>query len=418
METSKPLLKDTEAEDVDVHLYRSMIRSLMYLTSSKPDIMFAVCACARFQVTPKVSNLHDVKRIFKYLKDRKSTTGGCQFLGSRLISWQCKKQTIVANSVTKAEYVAAANCCGSEQPTESQHIPTTASPSHVEPIPIVASSSHPKKIQKHRKTKRNAIEISQSSRPTTLVADETVYEERGDNVERAVTTATSLDADSDFNLNNTKNESQEVEKKKMSKKLHKLNESYQKTKIESSTEKNDVQAMMDADYELAAKLQAKKGEISIEERETREESGSKRAGDELEQESSKRKKVDDDKEREDLKQCFEIVLDEEFVVHDIPLAIKPAPIVGFQIHRAGSQGSYKIIRANGITKTYTLFSQLIKEFDREDLENLWKLVKTKQGYTRPEEAYERVLWGDLKVMFEPDVEYNIWRILKGQKILI
>ncbi|GJY29410.1 putative ribonuclease H-like domain-containing protein [Tanacetum coccineum] len=68
MENSKPLLKDAEAEDVDVHLYRSMIGSLMYLTAFRPDIMFVVCACARFQVTPKVSHLHAVKRIFRYLK--------------------------------------------------------------------------------------------------------------------------------------------------------------------------------------------------------------------------------------------------------------------------------------------------------------------------------------------------------------
>ncbi|GJW99591.1 putative ribonuclease H-like domain-containing protein [Tanacetum coccineum] len=142
MEPNKALVKDEEADSVDVHLYRSMIGSLMYLTASRPDIMFAVCACARFQVTPKMSHLHAVKRIFRYLKgqpklglwyprdspfdleafsdsdyagaslDRKSTTGGCQFLGKRLISWQCKKQTIVANSTTEAEYVAAANCCG------------------------------------------------------------------------------------------------------------------------------------------------------------------------------------------------------------------------------------------------------------------------------------------------------------------
>nr|GEV02057.1 reverse transcriptase domain-containing protein [Tanacetum cinerariifolium] len=141
METSKPLMKDEKAKDVDVHLYRSMIRSLMYLTSSRPDIMFDVCACARFQVTPKVSHLHAVKRIFRYLKgqpklglwypkdspfdleaytdsdyagvslDRKSTTGGGQFLRSRLISRQCKKQTVVAKSTTEAEYVAASNCC-------------------------------------------------------------------------------------------------------------------------------------------------------------------------------------------------------------------------------------------------------------------------------------------------------------------
>ncbi|GKC34139.1 putative ribonuclease H-like domain-containing protein, partial [Tanacetum coccineum] len=145
METQKLLLKDEDGEEVDVHLYRSMIGSLMYLTSSRPDIMFAVCACARYQVNPKVSHLHAVKRIFRYLKgqpklglwypkdspfdlvaytdsdyagaslDRKSTTGGCQFLGSRLISWQCKKQTMVANSTTEAEYVAASSCCGQLQ---------------------------------------------------------------------------------------------------------------------------------------------------------------------------------------------------------------------------------------------------------------------------------------------------------------
>ncbi|GJX66480.1 hypothetical protein Tco_0300823 [Tanacetum coccineum] len=133
IETNKALLKDEEVKDVDVYLYRLMIGSLMYLTSSRPDIMFGVCACARFQVTPKVSNLHAVNRIFRYLKgqpklglwyprdspfdleafsDRKSTTGGCQFLGKKLISWQCKKHNIVANSTTEAEYVAAANCCG------------------------------------------------------------------------------------------------------------------------------------------------------------------------------------------------------------------------------------------------------------------------------------------------------------------
>nr|GEY74120.1 uncharacterized mitochondrial protein AtMg00810-like [Tanacetum cinerariifolium] len=142
MELNKALIKDAEAEDVDVHLYRSMIGSLIYLTASRPDIMFAVCACARFQVTPKTSYLYFVKRIFRYLKgqpklglwyprdspfnleafsdsdytgaslDRKSTTGGCPFLRKRLISWQYKKQTIVANSITEAEYVTAANCCG------------------------------------------------------------------------------------------------------------------------------------------------------------------------------------------------------------------------------------------------------------------------------------------------------------------
>ncbi|GKB60886.1 putative ribonuclease H-like domain-containing protein, partial [Tanacetum coccineum] len=68
IETNKALNKNEEVEDVDVHLYISMIGSLMYLTASRPNIMFVVCACARFQVTPKVSHLHVVKRIFRYLK--------------------------------------------------------------------------------------------------------------------------------------------------------------------------------------------------------------------------------------------------------------------------------------------------------------------------------------------------------------
>ncbi|GKD28292.1 ribonuclease H-like domain-containing protein, partial [Tanacetum coccineum] len=110
VETNKALNKDEEVEDVDVHLYRSMIGSLIYLTTSRPDIMFAVCACARD--SPFDLEAFSDSDYARASLDRKSTTGGCQFLGKRLISWQCKKQTIVANSTTKAEYVAAANCCG------------------------------------------------------------------------------------------------------------------------------------------------------------------------------------------------------------------------------------------------------------------------------------------------------------------
>nr|GEU29517.1 hypothetical protein [Tanacetum cinerariifolium] len=112
MDKENPWGKDGPDKDVELHLYRSMIGSLMYLTASKPDIMFAVCACARYHVTPKEGHLHAVKGIFRYLKDRKSTIGGCQFLRRWLISWQCKKQTIVATSTTKTEYVAAASSCG------------------------------------------------------------------------------------------------------------------------------------------------------------------------------------------------------------------------------------------------------------------------------------------------------------------
>ncbi|GKA56836.1 uncharacterized mitochondrial protein-like protein [Tanacetum coccineum] len=97
-ETQKPLLKDKDGEEVDVHMYRSMIGSLMHLTSSRHNIMFAVSYTDSDYAGASL--------------DRKSTTGGCQFLGCRLISWKCKKQTVVANSITETEYVAASSCCG------------------------------------------------------------------------------------------------------------------------------------------------------------------------------------------------------------------------------------------------------------------------------------------------------------------
>ncbi|GKD95514.1 putative ribonuclease H-like domain-containing protein, partial [Tanacetum coccineum] len=102
IESNKPLVKDEDGVDVDVHVYRSMIGSLMYLTASRPDIMDLP-----FELEAYPDSDYGGVSL-----DRKSTTGGCQFLGRRLISWQCKKQTIVANSTTEAEYVAAANCCG------------------------------------------------------------------------------------------------------------------------------------------------------------------------------------------------------------------------------------------------------------------------------------------------------------------
>ncbi|GJR76348.1 putative ribonuclease H-like domain-containing protein [Tanacetum coccineum] len=282
METQKPLLKDKDGEEVDVHMYRSMIGSLMYLTSSRPDIMFAVCAYARYQVNPKVSHLYAVKRIFRYLKgqpklglwypkdspfdlvaytdsdyagaslDRKSTTGGCQFLRSRLISWQCKKQTVVANSITKAEYVAASSCCGQVLWIQNQLLDYGYNFMHTKIFidnnstifiiknPVFHSKTKHIEIRHHfirdcnekkliqmvkihtdknvadlltkafdvKKAKKSVILMMEKlvireNRQRVLVRkkikriDEVVNEEMDDSLERAATTATSLDAEQD-----------------------------------------------------------------------------------------------------------------------------------------------------------------------------------------------------------------------------
>ncbi|GKB96982.1 putative reverse transcriptase, RNA-dependent DNA polymerase, partial [Tanacetum coccineum] len=109
METSKPLMKDENAEDVDFHLYRSMIGSLIIFRYLKgqPKLGLWYHKDSPFDLEAYTDSDYIGASL-----DRKSTTLGCQFLGSTLISWQCKKQTVVANSTTEAEYVAASNSCG------------------------------------------------------------------------------------------------------------------------------------------------------------------------------------------------------------------------------------------------------------------------------------------------------------------
>ncbi|GJR81485.1 hypothetical protein Tco_0152270 [Tanacetum coccineum] len=116
-------------------------------------------------------------------------------------------------------------------------------------------------------------------------------------------------------------------------------------------------------------------------------------------------KGDDDQEEAEMKKHMEIVVDEEEIVVDaIPLATKPPIIVDWKIIKEEKMGYFQLIRADGSSRRYSSMIKMLQNIDREDLETLWKLVKAKHGNTRPEEAYERVLWGDLKVMFEPDVE--------------
>ncbi|GJT24625.1 hypothetical protein Tco_0894562 [Tanacetum coccineum] len=123
---------------------------------------------------------------------------------------------------------------------------------------------------------------------------------------------------------------------------------------------------MDSEAEESSR---KKDDSSSKKEEIAQESSSKRAGEVLQQEFTKRQKVNNDDDEEELKQCFEIVPEEEVSINAIPLATK-APITNFQIHRKGRSGYYKIMRADGSAKTYLRFSQLLKEFDKEDLENL------------------------------------------------
>jgi len=141
MSSSEHLDADANGKPVDQKLYRSMIGSLLYLCASRPNIMFSVCLCARFQDRPQESHLTAVKRILKYIKhtpsiglwypkgasfellgysyldfagfrvDHKSTTDGCYLLGHSLVAWVSRKQISMALSTTEEEYIATSACC-------------------------------------------------------------------------------------------------------------------------------------------------------------------------------------------------------------------------------------------------------------------------------------------------------------------
>ncbi|GJX82213.1 hypothetical protein Tco_0331694 [Tanacetum coccineum] len=599
------LMPDENAEDVDVHLYRSMIGSLMYLTSSRPNIMFIVCACARLQVTPKVSHLHAVKRIFRYLKgqpklglwfpkdspfDLEAYTDR-DYAGASLD----RKSTIgVANSTTEAEYVAASSYCG--QIDDWNGLEMLRTKLGLKPF---WSTAKIKIVNNERqicaKVNGKTIVISESSVRRDLQFndedDEIVHEERGDNMERAATTATSLDAEQDSGVNTPgsgedrlkimelmeictklsdrgrydldtdvttasapittdgvfvctaklstpsttttliededltiaqtlmkmrkpsesgtrkavppsqydlkdKGKAKMIEPEKPLKKKDQikfdkevakriaeeleaeLEEEEERVARQREDEANliswdNTQAMMEADYELAQRLQAEeRGELTIEERSRlfvelmdkwkkhfvklraemirrkpitkaqkrnqmstylRNIAGYKhtqlknKSFEEIQMLIDKEmkrvnsfipmdsevvegngKKTESSRKETVSKKRAEIVPRDDEAVNVELLSTKYL-IVDWKTHiLAEDKMYYQIIRADGSEKYYKIFSAMLDDFDRQDVLDLYRLVKERFETASPE-GYDRLLWGDLITLFEPSEEDEIWK---------
>ncbi|GJX27986.1 hypothetical protein Tco_0236065 [Tanacetum coccineum] len=146
--------------------------------------------------------------------------------------------------------------------------------------------------------------------------------------------------------------------------------------------------------------------------------GRKRAWKVQQQESSKKQRMEEDKESDKVEEVEEddeaklkkhlvIKKDEDIAIDAIPLATKPHVIIDYKLHKEGMMVHYQLIRADGSSKRYSSMIRMLQGIDREDLEALWKIVKKKYGDIRPEDEFERVLWGDLKVMFEPDKRSDV-----------
>ncbi|GJY81260.1 uncharacterized mitochondrial protein-like protein, partial [Tanacetum coccineum] len=197
METQKPLLKDEDGEEVHVHMYTSIIGSLMYLTSSRPDIMFAVCACARYQVNPKVLHLHAVKRIFRYLKGQ-----------LKLCLWYSKDSPFDLVAYTDSDYAGASldrkSTTGEKAKKSVKLMMEKLFRMELELMlfwSTVKAKTINGEVQLHALVDGMKIIVTEASVRRDLQLedeeDEAVYKELGDSLVRAATTASSLEAEQD-----------------------------------------------------------------------------------------------------------------------------------------------------------------------------------------------------------------------------
>nr|GEV28467.1 uncharacterized mitochondrial protein AtMg00810-like [Tanacetum cinerariifolium] len=521
IDTEKPLLKDPDGKDVDVHTYRSMIGSLMYLTSSRPDIMFAVYACDHFQVTPKALHLHAVKRIFRYLKgkphlglwypkdspfdlvsysnsdyagvslDRKSTTGGCQFFRCRLISWKCKKQIVVATSSTKAEYVAVCKLlytCA----MDSESIAGL----WVNDVMRLQALVDRKKVIITEATIRDALrlddaesidflpneeiftELSRMGKVDALEQDKVAQalkiiklKQRVKKLERKNKREiiTNLDADEDVILKDVAAVEKAVEiqenanvqgrQAESQAQIYKIDLehadkvlSIQDDDLEPAELKEVVEVRKEKEEALKRKpqteAQARKNlmiylrnmvgfkmdyfkgmsyddihpifekyfnsnvaflEKSKEQLEEEASRALKRASKSQAEKAVKKQKLDE--EIEELKKHIQIVPNDEDDVYteDTPLARK-VPVVDYEIYIKNNKLYFKIIRADGSHQLFLSFLSLLRNFDREDLEVLWQIVKERFTSSKPKNFSDDLLLTTLTYMFEKlDIQAQIWK---------
>nr|GEW22201.1 retrovirus-related Pol polyprotein from transposon TNT 1-94 [Tanacetum cinerariifolium] len=367
METQKPLLKDEGGEKVDVYMYRSMIGSLMYLTSSRLNIMLAVCACARYQVNLKVLHLYAMKRIFRYLKSQ-----------PKLGLWYLKDSPFDLVAYTDSDYAGA-----------SLHRKSRTGGKAKKSVRLMMEKLFGRKLKLIlvKGWERFFLVNDQDDGDADMfdvnvLGGEEVFATAGQN--ENVVNITTKELNLAQELKALKNSKPKVKGLVIQEpcestttttiiSLQRLHDKGKEIMIEEPLmpKKKD---QIRLNKEDAKRLQA---EFDEEERLAREKANrvgerkGKRAGKESIQESTKKQKVVDDKEKEELKQLMETILDEEEVAIDaIPLAV----------------------------------NQMHKSFNIEDLEDLYKLVKARYGSTRPVENMDLLLWVDLKTMFEPHVE--------------
>nr|GEW81036.1 hypothetical protein [Tanacetum cinerariifolium] len=380
IKTNKALLKDEKAKDVDVQLYRKMIGSLMYLKASRPDIIFVVCACARFQVTPKVSHLHAVKRIFKYLKDEVASTGvdvrhgGVATTITSLDVGQGSdivlaleedlKQTKKVYGAAYTKLITKAHS-QEDQPEDQLGVLSAAK--------ALADTSR-RNVQTY--TKRRAVStgrhrVSTASRMISTAEDSVSTV----GASMPVITAGMIDKETAVRL---QEQFDEEERQRMTI-LHQVDQTF------TDEEWENIRARVEADEELTQRLQAEERNkySEVDQAKMLKLEVKKDAKEELDQGMTKKQKIGkslepmnkdvDELSQEELHHLIIIVLDQGMNVEALQTKY---PIIDWEIYTDNTR--------------------------KDDLVQLWSLVKERFSSTEPTDDKERVLWVKLKRLFKPD----------------
>ncbi|GJW89171.1 putative ribonuclease H-like domain-containing protein [Tanacetum coccineum] len=453
MEIQKALLKDADGKDVDENLYRSMIGSLMYLTSLRHDIMFA--KLEEWVLIKSYTKVTFYKAFFSLNGNLYHTILQClsvktsawnefsSTMASAIIYTQVERMSkhkkiyvtpshtkkVLANMKRQGKDFSGRDTPlfphtwggnvphknkihkGSVIPINSHHTPTTTQP----------STSKPQKKQSTRKQRKDTQD-SQPSGPTEPMADEI------ENVESVPTHSNDPLLSGGWSRSDERRiksrtpglkRLRKEDASKQGRKIAGINRDEEVTLIDETQGKNDDNLMFDTGvFSMSQEVEVERNHQQLTQgcynycykqlqlllQDPKASEGfvvhEPNMDTELVKESSKKAEMAQEssfKRAAEMKKHMEIVPDDEVAINAIPIATKPPIIIDWKIIKEGNMGHFQIIRADGMIK-------MLQSIDREDLETLWKLVKAKHENTMPEEGYEIVLWGDLKVMFEPDVE--------------
>nr|GEW41677.1 retrovirus-related Pol polyprotein from transposon TNT 1-94 [Tanacetum cinerariifolium] len=415
IKTQKPLVKDEEAADVDVHLYRSMIGSLMYLITSRPNIMYAVCACSRIQVTPNTSHLYAVKRIFGYLKgqpklglwypresnfdleaysdsdyaganlDRKSTTRGDQ-------THETTSSSSLENTESPRILFEGTDGLGEDQTME--HTPNDSpSSGDFNKLDELVDKGVDYVVNKGRSTDK--IKVLHAKAKGVSAAGETLS---------AATLAVSTDSVLKASISTIRIVSTIGPSNK---------------DVVGPSNQENVQDLFDDETRIAdilvniANVRPRPVVITNPEQEQR------RATPILQtaidpKDKGKGKMTDVDLEEEEQLRVFINIIPDEKGEVDYEVLDKRYPIVDWKSEfyhndRYGKPHDYyRVFRADRSSRYIKNFIEMVSKFDRLDFSELHSLVMQRFETTTPE-GIDLILWGDLRIMFEESIDDDLWK---------